>query len=186
MHGLCNRALHCFLRDRQGEAVWARIAAAAGASPAGFEVFGQSPAGLTVALVEAAAQETGTEAETLLEDLGTYLVTHTSCAGIRRLLRFGGADFTGFLFGLDDLPDRVRLAVEDLHLPPLAVRAVPGGAEVAVGAGVPRFAAVVAGLIRAMADDYGTLAVIEAAEARVSVRLVEADFAEGRHFALAG
>ena len=55
----------------------------------------------------------------LLEDIGTYFAFHPNVEALRRLLRFGGADFSEFLNSLDDLPDRARLAVDDLELPEL-------------------------------------------------------------------
>ncbi len=58
----------------------------------------------------------------LLEDLGTYLVSHPNVQGLRRLLRFGGAGFIDFLHSLDELHDRARLAVPDLDLPQLELR----------------------------------------------------------------
>ncbi len=190
MHGLCFRALHSFLCDRMGEAAWRRIATAAGLGAPfladGFEAFSRHEAGRFDAILAAAAQEGGITGEALLEDLGTWLVSHPSCEGVRRLLRFGGADFAGFLFALDELPGRARLAVEDLDLPALEVRVVEGGAELRVGAGMAGFAALLAGVIRAMADDYGTLSVLDLGADRVLVRLVEADFAKGRQFDLAG
>ncbi len=188
MHGLCNRALQCFLCDRLGPAGWAEVLRQSGAPAGGFEAFGHYDDGLTVAMLAAAVALTGQEREALLEDLGTWLVSHPSCEAIRRLLRFGGADFAGFVFALEDLPDRARLAVPDLALP--ALRVVPdggaGGVRLLVGPGIDGFAAVVAGLVRAMADDYGTLVVLNAMPDALELRLVEADFAEGRRFALAG
>lgn len=186
MHGLCNRALQCFLRDRLGAAGWAEVARRSGAPLGGFEAFGQYDDALTGRMLAAAVALTGLDREALLEDLGTWLVSDPSCEAIRRLLRFGGADFAGFVFALEDLPDRARLAVPDLALPDLSVVPTGGGVRLAVGAGLDGFAAVTAGLVRAMADDYGTLVVLTALPDGVEVRLVEADFAEGRRFALAG
>lgn len=186
MHGLCNRALQCFLRDRLGAAGWDRIARQADVPAHGFEAFGLYDDALTVAMLDAAVTISGHPRETLLEDLGTWLVSHPSCEAIRRLLRFGGPDFAGFLFALEDLPGRARLAVPDLMLPDLRVTPVEGGARLVVGPGLDGFAAVVAGMIRTMADDYGTLVVLCAMPDALDVRLVEADFAEGRRFALAG
>lgn len=186
MHGLCNRALHRFLRDRLGEAGWAGVARHSAAPVAGFEAFGQYDDALTVRMLAAAVALTGLDREALLEDLGTWLVSDPSCEAIRRLLRFGGADFAGFVFALEDLPDRARLAVPELLLPALSVEAMAGGMRVTVGDGLDGFAAVVAGLVRAMADDYGTLVVLTAIPDAVEVRLVETDFSEGRRFALAG
>ncbi len=186
MHGLCNRALQCFLRDRMGDDLWARIAGQAGLPVAGFEAFGIYDDALTEQMLRAAVAVTGHDADTLLEDLGTYLVSHPSCEAIRRLLRFGGPDFAGFLFALEDLPDRARLAVADLALPEVRVVATEAGVRLEFGSGMTGFVPVAAGLIRAMADDYGTLVVLSASAAAIDVRLVEAGFAEGRRFALAG
>ncbi|MBC2834322.1 heme NO-binding domain-containing protein [Paragemmobacter straminiformis] len=190
MHGLCNRALQCFLRDSFGDAAWRAIARSAGLpgglAETGFEALRPYDDALTDALLSAAAQVTRHEPEALLEDLGTYLVSHPSSAAIRRLLRFGGADFVAFLLALEDLPDRVRLAVADLDLPRLTVRSGGGVWHLSVGAGLSGFAAVIAGLIRAMADDYGTLVVLTREANAITLRLVESDFAEGRGFALAG
>ena len=49
----------------------------------------------------------------MMEDLGTYLIMNPSFPAVRRLLRFSGVTFLDFLHSLDDLPDRVRLAVPD-------------------------------------------------------------------------
>lgn len=186
MHGLCNRALQCFLRDRLGEAGWAALARVAGISAGGFEAFGRYDDALTEAMLAAAVACTGHEREVLLEDLGTWLVSHPSCEAIRRLLRFGGADFAGFLFALEELPDRARLAVPDLELPALWIVPLEGAVRLEVGRGMDGFAAVAAGMIRALADDYGTLVVLTALPDAVEVRLVETEFAEGKRFALAG
>ena len=190
MHGLCSRALHCCLRDRYGDALWRDVATKAGLPEAvraeGFDALRSYDDALGAALLEAAAAVTGHEAEALLEDLGTYLVSHPSCAALRRLLRFTGPDFIGFLHGLEELPHRVRLAVDDLHLPDIRVQAERGCWRITVGSGLDGFAAVLTGTIRAMADDYGTLALLMREGGAIEARLVEADFAEGRGFALAG
>jgi len=191
MHGLVNRAIQNFLRDGWGAAAWADAARAAGAPPAGFEPLMQYDPALTARLVAAAATRLDRDGACLLEDLGTWLVSHPSRAGVRRLLRFGGPDFVEFLHSLDDLPARARLALPELALPPLRLEAMGQGLfHLHVGPGFPGAGAVARGLLRAMADDYGALAVIEGEEdggngaARLTIRLLDADFAEGRAFTL--
>ena len=66
--------------------------------------------------------------------MGTYLVSHPARAGIRRLLRFGGSDFRDFLHSLEDLPERGRLALPDLLLPPISV-SDQGAGRYALGIG---------------------------------------------------
>lgn len=189
MNGLVNRAIQNFLRDGWGPAVWQDAARMAGAPAAGFEPLMDYDPALTERLVSAAAARLERDADCLLEDVGTWLVSHPG--GLRRLLRFGGPDFREFLFSLEDLPARARLALPDLELPALRLEMAGGGEfRLRVGAGFPGAAAVTLGLLRAMADDYGALAVIEGGQedaegaAVVTVRLLEDDFAEGRAFAL--
>lgn len=191
MNGLVNRAIQNFLRDGWGAAAWADAARAAGAPPAGFEPLMDYDPGLTTRLVAAAAARLDRGQDCLLEDLGTWLVSHPSRAGVLRLLRFGGPDFREFLQSLDELPARARLALPDLRLPPLRLIAEGAGVySLVIGAGFPGAGAVALGLLRAMADDYGALAVIEGGDAapdgsgRLVIRLLDEDFAEGRAFAL--
>lgn len=191
MNGLVNRAIQNFLRDGWGAAAWADAARAAGVPVAGFEPLMDYDPALTGRLVAAAAARLDRDGACLLEDLGTWLVSHPSRAGVRRLLRFGGPDFREFLHSLDELPARARLALPDLVLPPLRLEVLGGGVfRLHVGAGFTGAGAVARGLLRAMADDYGALAVIEGEDgagdgaAVLTVRLLDAEFAEGRAFAL--
>ncbi|MEN9411482.1 MAG: hypothetical protein RL216_3456 [Pseudomonadota bacterium] len=191
MNGLVNRAIQNFLRDGWGAAAWADAARAAGVPAAGFEPMLEYDPALTGRLVAAAAARLDRDGDCLLEDLGTWLVSHPSRAGVRRLLRFGGPDFVEFLHSLDDLPARARLALPDLALPPLRLEVVGAGLfHLYVGPGLAGAGAVARGLLRAMADDYGALAVIEGEDgagdgaAVLTIRLLDTAFAEGRAFTL--
>ncbi len=108
MHGLVNRSIQCFLRDTYGAELWAKVASEAGISPAGFEALLSYDDGLTDVVIDAAARRLGKPREALLEDVGIYLA---GLEPLRRLLRFGGVDYVDFLQSLDELPERVRLAV---------------------------------------------------------------------------
>ena len=48
----------------------------------------------------------------ILEDMGTYLVMHRNQDGVRRLLRFGGADFRDFLFSLNEFNAQIDLSCQ--------------------------------------------------------------------------
>ncbi|PZR00227.1 MAG: heme NO-binding protein [Cereibacter sphaeroides] len=188
MHGLINRSIQVFLRDTYGEALWTEVAVAADLGFDGFESMLRYDDRLTRRVIDAAAARLNRPRETVLEDLGTYLVSHPNLERLRRLLRFGGVDFVDFLHSLDELPGRGRMAVPDLDLPFLELR----------GRGPERFLLicrsplegighVIVGLLRAMADDYGALVVLEhqgsgAAGEVVSIHLLEQRFAAGRRF----
>lgn len=191
MHGLINRALQRFAEDTFGMDVWAATITEVAPGLSGFEAMLSYEDRLTDDVMAALSRRTGSSVEMLLEDLGTYLVSHPSRDGLRRLLRFGGESFTDFLYSLDDLPDRVRLAVPDLDLPELDLSEhAPGRFTLAVGVGFKGVGHVLLGLLRAMADDYGSLAVVELmaeddSGAHLSVVVADTAFAEGRVFDLA-
>lgn len=190
MHGLINRAIQSFVCNTYGTERWVRITAKAGLGFSEFEAMLFYEETQTRAVLAAACAELGRREADFLEDLGTYLVSHPQVEALRRLLRFGGVDYVDFLHSLDYLPGRARLAVCDLDLPSLELRELaPGNFLLTCGAGLPGYGHVLIGILRAMADDYGALVMLEHEGCRdgcevISIALVEADFAAGRAFDL--
>ncbi len=192
MHGLINRSLQAFLRDTFGPPLWAEVAEAAAINPNGFEAMLTYDDAVTDRLIDAASRALTRPREALLEDLGNYLV---SLEPIRRLLRFSGVDYADFLLSLDELPERARLAVDNIGLPDLWLTAEGQGQfSLQVGPGHPGFVPVFAGILRAMADDYGAFAIVDigappddpaAAPDLIRIELLESRFAQGRDFDLA-
>ncbi|WP_126974674.1 heme NO-binding domain-containing protein [Frigidibacter oleivorans] len=189
MHGLVNRSLQAFLRQSYGAALWQAAADAAGIGPDGFEPMLTYPDPLTLALAQAAADRLDKPRDALLEDMGGWLAAQEP---LRRLLRFGGVDYPEFLKSLEDLPGRARLAVPDLALPDLRLTARDGRLAVHVAGPAPLvevFAPLFAGLFRAMADDYGALAMIDLHRSRggrrISVQILASGWSPGRRFDLA-
>lgn len=190
MHGLINRAVQTFVCHTYGNERWAGVASAAGLEPPEFEAMLWYDDALTEAVLDALRRELARDLDDVLEDLGTYLVSHPEVARLRRLLRFSGVTYVDFLHSLDDLPDRARLAVADLNLPKLELREHAAGEfSLTVGRGIPGFGSVMMGILRAMADDYGALAFLEYQGRNqgldvIAIRLVDVSFAEGREFDL--
>jgi Haem-NO-binding len=191
MHGLVNRAVQCFLRDTYGVDLWLRVARDAGVPPAGFETMAVYDQSVTEGILTAIAQNLNRPREAVLEDLGTYLVSHPTVEPLRRLLRFGGVTFTDFLLSLEDLPDRTRMALPDLVLPRMALDEVGTDLfRLTVQSPVRGAGHVLMGLLRAMADDYGALVlldhagVVDGADV-LQINLLDGSFAEGRAFDLA-
>lgn len=190
MHGLINRSIQCFVRDTYGQPVWLRVVRDMGLGFDSFETMLSYPSGTTDRLVATAMAVLDRPRETLLEDLGTYLVSNPGLQRLRRLLRFGGVTFTDFLHSLEDLPDRGRLALPDLQLPELILSDLGGGLfRLGCGQMIEGVGHVVLGLLRAMADDYGALVVMEHLGAEggaeiVSIRLLDQAFTAGRPFEL--
>ncbi len=191
MHGLINRSIQCFIRDTYGPDRWAEVARGAELGFVSFEALLTYPDHMTVQVIDVACEILGKPCDTFLEDLGTYLVSHPNLEPVRRLLRFGGETFMEFLCSLDDLPERARLAVPDLILPMIEVRDhSTGSMTIRISRGIPGFGVVLVGVLRAIADDYGTLALLEhkgrsGHEELISVQLLETAFSQGREFKLA-
>lgn len=190
MHGLVNRTIQRFLTDTYGEDCWAAIVRAAAIGFCDFEAMLIYDEALTRKVLDAACKVLDKPCSEVLEDIGTYLVSHPNAEAVRRLLRFGGEDFVDFLHSLDDLPDRARLAVADLYLPQLELR--EHAAErfsLTVNGRIEGFGHVMIGMLRGLADDYGALALLDHRGGQsglevVDITLIEAGYAAGRAFEL--
>lgn len=192
MHGLINRSIQGFLRDTYGAAIWTRVAREARLGFDSFEPMLTYQTELTTAVLNAAAKVLNRPLEGVLEDLGTYLVSHPNTEAVRRLMRFGGVTFDDFLHSLEDLPERARLALPDLDLPGLEL-AETNYAEyrLTVSSTMPGMGQVLVGLLRAMADDYGALVLLDwegskSAEESIVIKLLDHSHSSGREFDLGG
>ncbi len=188
MHGLINRAIQCFIQDTYGGPAWAGIAALTSLPEGGFNALRLYDPALTETLIDTATRHLEKDRAGLLEDLGTYLVSHPNRASLRRLLRFGGQDFDDFLHSIDDLPDWARLAVPDLTFPGLELRSLGEGEyRIEIEENFRGAIHVALGMLRGMADDYGVLAVLTLAPDRpgIAVQVHEHQFSTGRDFNLA-
>lgn len=191
MHGLINRSIQSFVSDTYGAPVWEEVSTAADLPPEGFEPMLIYDDTVTDSLLTQVSATLDKPEAALLEDLGTYLVSHPSGRGVRRLLRFSGETFADFLYALDDLPSRARLAMPDLEMPDLELREEAGGQFRLFVCSMHRgWGFVMMGLLRAMADDYGALVMMEMAPgassiAVIEIRLLDSRYAEGRSFSLA-
>lgn len=190
MHGLINRAIQSFFCSTYGEERWLRVTRAADLEFVEFEAMFIYDDEQSRRMLQAISDELERDLDEVLEDLGTFLVSNPQVESLRRLLRFGGVNFVEFLYSLDDLPDRARLAVSDLILPTLELREHTAGLfSLLCGPGLPGYSSVMIGVLRAMADDYGALVMLDHNGRRdgqdvISIALIESAFAEGRHFDL--
>ena len=190
MHGLINKAIQCFVLDTYGRETWREMAQSAALPVMQFEAMLIYEDTLTEQALDATARFLDKPRTDVLEDIGTYLASHPNVEALRRLLRFGGAHFIEFLYSLDDLHDRARLAVDDLELPRLTlVRHTENHYSLLCGAAFPGWGHVLVGILRVMADDYGALACLEHCGTKdqtetIDIRLVHTSYAQGRKFVL--
>lgn len=190
MHGLVNRGIQRFVCGRYDTETWLAVTSKAGLEFTDFEGMLTYREVYTPRLLDAMTEVLNRPKGEIMEDMGTFLVSDRSFEPIRRLLRFGGVDFVDFLQSLDDLPDRARLAVSDLHLPQIELQTEDTRSFfLHCDATIEGYGYVLMGVLRAMADDYGTLAFLEHKGHAdgieiVSIRLIEVDYADGRRFDL--
>tara|TARA_R110002073_G_scaffold64232_4_gene160934 strand:+ start:3120 stop:3725 length:606 start_codon:yes stop_codon:yes gene_type:complete len=197
MHGLVNKSIQSFITDSFGAPAWDAVMRRSGFSgsigPDGFEAMQIYEDQVTFAVIDAAVDLLRRPRESLLEDLGTFLISNEKLEPLRRLLRFGGVSFTDFLYSLDDLQGRSALAVPELALPELTVEETGSNTFVLnCRHGAQGFGHVLVGILRALADDYGALAVLEyssdqqnALHEQIYIEVHDPAFHAGRQFDLA-
>ncbi|MBV7378095.1 heme NO-binding domain-containing protein [Maritimibacter dapengensis] len=190
MHGLICRSFEGFVRSAYGSGVWQRSMISLDAGIDGFEGMLHYHDDLAERLVTTCARELYKPRDVLLEDFGTFVVAGSGSGRLRRLLRFGGVDYEDFLHSLDDLAGRAALAVPDIGLPDLElVEADQSMYDLICRHPFRGVGFVIMGLLRALADDYGVLVLLEHLGPRdngeaLSILLLETDYAEDRGFDL--
>ena len=187
MDALLLRSLQDYLRDTFGLAVWQAICRRAQLAVQTFEPMLRYDRGTADRVALHAADVLGRSVETVWEDMGTYLVTSPGHEGVRRLLRFGGVGFSDFLHSLEEMPGRARLALPDLDLPEVTLKEIgTDHFEVRCQSRIKGLPRVMVGIMTAMADDYGTLCVIEPDEdGRILVQILDSSHGVARRFDLA-
>lgn len=190
MHGLVNRALQEFVKDTYGADIWGEVRDQAALPFDEFESMLHYDIRLTRLTIDAASAVLHKDAASLLEDVGSWLVSNPAQESIRRLLRFGGTTFLDFLQSLEELPGRARMALPDLDMPEIVLQTdTPGRFRLEIRWVLDGMGSVLLGALRGMADDYGALVVLEAEPGRegaeiVVIDLLDAQFAAGRTFEL--
>lgn len=182
MYTLVGRSLESFLRSTYGDAFWQDLLRTALPEQASRPLLTRPSARDTRRIVFLASRRLNKPVTEIVEDLGAWIVR---LEGVRRLLRFSGPNFVEFIRSLEELPGRALLVLPHFPLPELSVTA-EGAEEYEIL--VPRrprgWIWAIAGMLRGMADDYGTLALIAVAGDRISLRIVLEEHAAGRPFVL--
>jgi Haem-NO-binding len=187
MDALMLRSLQSYVIDTFATSSWQDICRRAELTTETFEPMLRYDPGTADRIARVAAEVLGRSADTIWEDVGTYLVTNPEREGVRRLLRFGGASYADFLQSLEELPGRARLTMPDLEVPDLTLDEVaPDQFRLRCKSDLRCVQRVLVGLLTAMADDYGVLCLIEAGEDDwTSIAVLDRRHAKARHFDLA-
>lgn len=187
MDALLLRSLQCYVIDTFGAARWQTVCRRAELTVQTFEPMLRYEPGTADRIAQVVAQVLGRPVEAVWEDVGTHLVTNPDREGVRRLLRFGGVTFADFLYSLEELPGRARLAMPDLEVPDVTLDEVGEDRfELRCQSHLRGTQRVLVGLLTAMADDYGALCVIDpGAEDRTTITVLDRRHAAARRFDLA-
>ena len=192
MHGLVNRSIENFIRHRHSAGLWHDICDGADFDTHTMEPMIVHSLKSTEDILSQATDLLDMSRDQILEDIGTFLVADPSNSTVRRLLRYGGETFRDFLFSLAELPERARLAIDDLDLPNLRIEPVGHSSfRVSISKSWSGFPALAVGALRAMADDYGALVFItrsdqsDQGDAALNVDLLDTSFAASKPFSLA-
>ena len=196
MHGLICKAIEEFVSDQHGSQAWAEVRVAAQLPFEHFESLRTYDQALAERVFNVAAASLRLDRSALFEDVGAWVCTHPRLEAVRRLIRFTGRTFVDLLYALDEMHDRACMAVPGLNLPRYRLdREGEGEFEIHSRWRIGGGAAVLTGVLRAMADDYGTLALIDAGEVRfanglwherIHVRVVDHAYQAPREFMLGG
>lgn len=184
MHGLINRSFESFVRKSHGEAVWEELAAGISVDRRGFQAVRNYPNQMTMDLIHATSRALDVSRQDLLEDIGAWLPKQEA---VRRLLRFSGSDYHDFVQSLDELSARADMVLPGLGLPGIDVEVLSMSEFILYISGDDEdWSAVLAGLLRAMADDYGVLALVENRPGgALHISIPDSAFSTGKRFDLA-
>ena len=116
MYGLLLRALQGYICATFGARRWVQVMEQHLHRAEGFEPLLHYDITLFREVLARSCNVLGRNAATLLEDMGTFVVTNPAMPAPRRLLRFAGNSYGEFLLSLEELPERARLALYDLSL----------------------------------------------------------------------
>lgn len=194
MHGLICKMLEEFVRVQHGGEIWERICRRAGVPDSRFEALRSYDDEMMERAFLVAFEELGRSHAVVLEDMGHWLCTHPPLERVRRLIRFSGTSFVDLVYSLDEINDRTRIALPGLRLPRFRVtEVVPNDFCIRSSWHLAGGSSVLTGILRAMADDYGALAVIEPGDRThvddvwheiLSVRIFDQSHQEPREFTL--
>ncbi|WP_170125378.1 heme NO-binding domain-containing protein [Jannaschia seohaensis] len=190
------KSLEAFLISSHGPDLWERVRRMAGLREPCFETMRCYDDAVFARVLTAAATLLDQPETGVMEDVGTFICTHPPLEAVRRLFRFCGETFRDFLYSLDEIDARARMALPDLTLPSFSLHPVGEDRyEVRSHWSHPGASGVLTGVLRVLASEYGALVLIDEGERwpedggwseSISVRLFEEHFHEPTAFALSG
>lgn len=117
MYGMVNEGIRSFIEKNHGPETWTAICKKAGLERAEFERMSSYDDSVTYDLVGAICEHTELQAEEVLKVFGEYWIEFVSDSNFGNLLRLAGNTFVERVNGLDDMHERILLAMPHLKPP---------------------------------------------------------------------
>lgn len=117
MYGMVNHGIETFVTETFGAEEWDAICCDAGLPATGFEEMLTYPDDVTYSLVAAICRRHGMAAAEALRTFGDYWVDYSRQTTVGKLMRFGGDGLIERLESLDEMHDRIKLAMPHLRPP---------------------------------------------------------------------
>ena len=117
MYGMVNDAVRTFIVTNHGEDAWCKICDDAEVSTREFEQMLTYDDDITYRLVGAISAHLGADAAKVLEVFGQYWPEYAKGTAVGNMIKFGGASFIDTLQSLDEMHQRVKIAMPDLRPP---------------------------------------------------------------------
>lgn len=156
MYGLVNNGVRKFIIDAHGEDVWRRICDTAGVQEHEFDSMVAYDDASTYALVGAISEVLDMSTHKVLEVFGHYWVGFSKSTAIGRIIDMGGDTLIERIRSLDDMHDRVQLAMPHLNPPSFEFEERPDGNHLLrYISSREGLAPMAIGLLHGMAEDCG-------------------------------
>ena len=117
MYGMVNEGIHTFIKGNYGDSTWLAICNKAGLDRSEFERMASYDDAVTYSLVGAIVEHTGLSQDDVLKVFGNYWIEFVNQSNFGNLLRLSGDNFLDRVNGLDDMHDRILLAMPHLKPP---------------------------------------------------------------------
>lgn len=117
MYGMVNEGIRTFIEENFGQEAWQSICHEAQIGTTEFDRLGAYDDQVTYALVGAVSNHTRLPTETVLKVFGEYWVEYALQSGFKNLLKLAGDSFVERVRNLDEMHDRILMAMPNLKPP---------------------------------------------------------------------
>lgn len=154
MYGLVNKAIRDLVLFSAGEEAWRRVKSRAGQDGVEFIEATNYDDDVTYSLVQAASEELGQPADTILYEFGRHWILYTGREGWNSLFSLGGDNMKSFLMELDDMHARVQVAMPESRMPQFTVTERSDCLEVRYRSHRVGLAPMVSGMLGGLAERF--------------------------------